>query len=57
VAEALALVVRCGYYSTGSWRNQEADGKTATATSKLAFQLLHSKYPKSGWARKTKVYY
>jgi hypothetical protein len=57
VAEALALVVRCGHYSTGSWRNQDADGKAATATSRQAFQLLHRKYPNSPWAKRTKVYY
>jgi hypothetical protein len=49
VPEALHLCVRAGHLGmtgpgTGAW-------------SKRAFQLLHSRYPKSDWAAKTKYWY
>jgi hypothetical protein len=48
-AEALALAVR-------STRYQQTDRET-TAWSKKAFLLLHSQYPKSEWAQRTKYWY
>ncbi len=49
VPEALHLSVKTTRYSC-------SDEKT-TPLSKTAFQVLHSKYPKSEWAKKTKYYY
>jgi hypothetical protein len=59
VPEALHLSVRATRYACLAWgRNtQEAAVKENSATSKAAFQLLHSKYPKSPWTAKTKYYY
>ncbi len=53
-AEALALVVkmtRYECYRTGDY------GKSPSTVSKEAFTLLHSRYPKSDWAMKTKYYF
>ncbi len=49
VPEALHLVVRATRYGC-------TDDKTS-ALSKQAFQLLHSKYPKSEWTKKTPYFY
>ncbi len=66
VPEALALTVRATHYACYGWGAsaqgaQSADSKNAavdnTAVSKAAFQLLHSRYPKSPWAAKTRYYY
>ena len=46
-SEALAVKATC--FSCG-------DDKTS-GYSKAAFTLLHEKYPKSEWAKKTKYYY
>jgi hypothetical protein len=58
VPEALALTVRATHFG---WReeNGEEEGKTEnnTAVSKAAFQLLHSRYPKSPWTSRTPYYY
>jgi hypothetical protein len=48
IAEALHLVVRVTRYS--------CDGGS-TSNSKAAFQLLHKRYPKSEWAKKTPYWY
>ena len=48
-AETLALAVRSTRYGCG-------DAGTSTQ-SKAAFRLLHSRYPNSEWAKKTKYYY
>jgi TolA-binding protein len=45
--EALHLAVRAVRYGCA----------TKAGTSKAAFQLLHSRYPDSEWARKTKYWY
>jgi hypothetical protein len=47
--EALALAVRSTRYGCG-------DAGTSKQ-SQAAFRLLHSRYPKSDWAKKTKYYY
>jgi hypothetical protein len=58
-AETLALVVQgtrrgCeGEYSP----KVQTNGSPQHTVSKEAFELLHSKYPKSEWALKTKYYY
>jgi hypothetical protein len=57
VPEALALAVRATHYAVGSWKDPKAEGKANTAISKAAFQLLHSRYPETSWAKKTKFYY
>jgi len=49
IPEALHLVVRATRYGCG-------DDKTSSY-SKQAFQLLHSKYPKSEWTKKTPYFY
>ncbi|HEX4309077.1 MAG TPA: hypothetical protein VHZ25_03560 [Acidobacteriaceae bacterium] len=56
VPEALALTVRATHYSIwgGEYPKAAADN---TAVSKAAFQLLHSRYPKSPWTAKTPFYY
>jgi outer membrane protein assembly factor BamD (BamD/ComL family) len=58
VPEALALTVRATHYSTRDWsvdaKNADSEMK---AVSKAAFQLLHSRYPKSPWTVKTPYYY
>jgi hypothetical protein len=46
-AEALHLAVRAVRYGCGA----------RAGASKAAFQLLHSRYPNSEWARKTKYWY
>lgn len=57
-AEALALTVRATHYACLSWGNNEKDAAAAnTAMSKAAFRLLHSEFPKSTWAAKTRYYY
>jgi TolA-binding protein len=45
--EALHLAVRAVRYGCGA----------KAGASKAAFQLLHSRYPDSEWARKTKYWY
>lgn len=59
VPEALALTVRASHYACQTWDpNGSADSKSEyTPVSKAAFQLLHSRYPKSPWAAKTPYYY
>ena len=49
VPEALHLAVRTTRYGC-------VDGET-TSFSKAAFQLLHRRYPKSEWAKKTKYWF
>ena len=61
VPEALALTVRATHYACESWSsdqnsNQDRE-KQISAISKAAFQLLHRRYPKSEWTRKTPYYY
>jgi len=46
-AEALHLAVRAARYGCGA----------KAGVSKTAFQLLHSRYPDSEWARRTKYWY
>jgi hypothetical protein len=59
VPEALALTVHATRYGCLTWGR--TDSQTAqrqnSQTSKAAFELLHSKYPRSPWAAKTKYYY
>jgi len=59
VPEALALTVRAGHYACQDWRsNSNGEQKSEyTPVSKAAFQMLHSRYPKSPWAIKTRYYY
>jgi hypothetical protein len=60
VPEALALTVRATRYGASDWRDQaseKASQKATTAVSKAAFQLLHTRYPKSPWTAKTPYYY
>ena len=52
-AEALALTVTATHYSCSG----QSEDPAQKAVSKEAFELLHSKYPKSEWALKTKYYY
>ena len=47
--EALALAVRSTRYGCGD--------ATTSKQSQAAFRLLHSRYPNSEWAKKTKYYY
>jgi hypothetical protein len=59
VPEALALTVRASHYACQNW-DPSATGDTKskyTPVSKAAFQLLHSRYPKSPWTAKTPYYY
>jgi hypothetical protein len=58
VPEALALTVRATHYTYADW-GKDSQGAAAknTAVSKAAFQLLHSRYPKSLWAIRTHYYY
>jgi hypothetical protein len=49
VPEALHLCVRAGHLGM--------TGAGTSAWSKRAFQLLHTRYPKSEWAEKTKFWY
>lgn len=48
-AETLALAVRSTRYGCGD--------RNTTQQSKAAFRMLHSRYPNSEWAKKTKYYY
>ena len=48
-AEALGLAVRSTRYGCGD--------PGTTQQSKAAFRLLHSRYPNSDWAKRTKYYY
>jgi hypothetical protein len=57
VPEALALTVRVTHYATSNWKDQEKNTADNHAMSKAAFQLLHSRYPQSDWAKKTKFFY
>lgn len=56
IPEALALVVRASHYGRREWGNDPMKSPT-TAASKAAFQLLHTRYPKSPWTTKTPYYY
>ena len=59
VPEALALTVRASHYACQAFV-AGPNGRTLseyTPVSKAAFQLLHRRYPKSEWARKTPYYY
>ncbi len=49
IPEALHYVVRATRYGCG-------DDKTSSY-SKQAFQLLHSRYPKSEWTKRTPYFY
>ncbi len=49
VSEALHLAVRCTRYG--------CTNKETTRFSQQAFELLHSRYPQSSWAKKTKYWY
>jgi len=49
VPEALSRAIRAGHLGCAD--------KTSTALSKQAFQLLHRRYPKTAWAKKTPYYY
>jgi hypothetical protein len=59
VPEALALTVRASHYSCET--SQPSQGVSPTSeyasVSKVAFQLLHQRYPKSPWTAKTPYYY
>lgn len=58
VPEALALTVRAGHYACQYYDPNSRDDKSPyTPIGKAAFQLLHSQYPKSPWALKTRYYY
>ena len=59
IPEALALTVRATHYACQTWDpNTTANSKSPySPVSKAAFQLLHSRYPKSPWAAKTPYYY
>ena len=59
VPEALALTVRAGHYACQDWRSTSTGEQISeyTPVGKAAFQLLHSRYPKSPWALKTRYYY
>jgi hypothetical protein len=58
VPEALALTVRATRYACQNWRSVTSATQTEyTPVSKAAFQLLHTRYPKSPWAIKTRYYY
>ena len=51
-AETLALIVQGTRWGCGA-----GDGSEQRAISKEAFELLHSRYPNTEWAKKTKYYY
>jgi hypothetical protein len=59
IPEALALTVRATRYGCTEWGIHGNDENAAknSETSKAAFRLLHSKYPKSPWTEKTRYYY
>jgi hypothetical protein len=50
VPEALHLIVRATHYGP-------TDPGTTSSYSRQAFRLLHSRYPRSQWAQKTKYWY
>jgi hypothetical protein len=55
-----ALTVRATHYGASEWGDNDVDKRRAaekTAVSKAAFEQLHSRYPQSEWAKKTKYYY
>jgi hypothetical protein len=54
-AESLALVVKMTHYACN--RITDSGKPTTSNVSKEAFTLLHSRYPQSEWAIKTKYYY
>ncbi len=54
-AESLALVVKLTRYEC--YRPSDYGKSPSSNISKEAFTLLHSRYPKSGWAAKTKYYF
>jgi hypothetical protein len=56
VPEALALTVRATRYGRSSY-GDTPETKQKTEVSKAAFQLLHTRYPKSPWTAKTPYYY
>ena len=57
VPEALALTVRATRFPVEDWSGQKSASEENSAMSKIAFQLLHARYPKSPWAIRTKYYY
>jgi hypothetical protein len=57
IPEALALTVRATHYACLEWSSDPNNSAQNTDVSKAAFQLLHSRYPKSPWAAKTRYYY
>ena len=57
VPEALALTVRATHFACGYFDDKSQPAKDRTATSKAAFQMLHSRYPNSPWTAKTPYYY
>ena len=54
-AESLALVVKMTRYEC--YRPEDYGKSPSSSVSKEAFTLLHSRYPKSDWAAKTKYYF
>ena len=55
-----ALTLRATHDGASEWGDNDAGRQRAaekTAVSKAAFELLHSRYPQSEWAKKTKYYY
>ncbi len=56
IPEALALTVRATHLSQG-WSDYASGNAKNSAVSKAAFELLHTRYPKSPWAVKTRYYY
>jgi hypothetical protein len=57
VPEALALTVRATRYGCYTGADDDKATLEQKAISKEAFNLLHSKYPKSPWTAKTPYYY
>jgi hypothetical protein len=57
VPEALHESVRQTHFARNYCGPTEAEDKARSALSKQAFQLLHRKYAKTEWAKKTSVYY
>lgn len=58
--EALALTVRATHLGASDWNDATSakeEAAASTALSKAAFELLHSRYPQTEWAKKTKYYY
>jgi hypothetical protein len=54
-AESLALLVQMTHYEC--YRGNDYGKSPSNNVSKEAFTLLHSRYPKSEWALRTKYYY